>query len=360
MSTVLMGTVDVDAPTIANRRPVLVSTAGRLSVDVNSMPATGGAVGATGAAVPASADYEGINVGGLLRGVTGVNPSGTVFAPQMDIASVAGTTATGGAGAVTAGTLRITQASDSPEIAVLGVTTGAKVITDANGTIQQYLRGLVTMVLSFTNTVANGTAATAAWLTGLVYNTTQPTLTNGQGAALQGDARANLMVNVATKLDPTNDQIGAMAVMNGQAVTLTTSGANYVAGDVVDGIKSLTTVNYASGKRVKLKTLCFKDKAAVAPALHIYFFKATPSGGTYSDNTALVWGSGDFANLVGSLNIAASDWITDISASVVTFSALDMDMAVSATTLFMLVIAEGAYTLTDGNYTMELGFEQEN
>lgn len=51
------------------------------------------AVGATGAAVPGNADYQGINVGGTLRGGTGVNPSGSVYAQQIDIASVAGVTA---------------------------------------------------------------------------------------------------------------------------------------------------------------------------------------------------------------------------------------------------------------------------
>lgn len=38
---------------------------------------------------------------------------------------------------------RTTLASDDPAVAALGATTGAAVITDANGTIQQYLRGLI-------------------------------------------------------------------------------------------------------------------------------------------------------------------------------------------------------------------------
>ncbi len=50
---------------------------------------------------------------------------------------------TAGAGAVAANTQRVTLASDDPAVAVLGATTGAAVITDANGAIQQYLRGLV-------------------------------------------------------------------------------------------------------------------------------------------------------------------------------------------------------------------------
>lgn len=47
-----------------------------------------------GAAVPATANYESINVGGTLRGSTGVNPSGTVYAQQVDLASFGGTTVT--------------------------------------------------------------------------------------------------------------------------------------------------------------------------------------------------------------------------------------------------------------------------
>jgi len=47
-----------------------------------------------------------------------------------------------GAGTAAAA-IRHTLASDDPAVATLGATTGAKVITDATGTIQQYLRGLI-------------------------------------------------------------------------------------------------------------------------------------------------------------------------------------------------------------------------
>jgi hypothetical protein len=61
-----------------------------------------------------------------------------------------------GAGAVAATTPRVTHASDDPAVATLGATSGAKVVTDANGTIQQYLRGLVTF---YANALGAGTAA---------------------------------------------------------------------------------------------------------------------------------------------------------------------------------------------------------
>lgn len=71
-----------------NLRAFSTDTSGNLNVNVKSTP-TGTT---TGSAVPATATYEGINVAGTLRGATGVNPSGTVYAQQTDTTSVAGTT----------------------------------------------------------------------------------------------------------------------------------------------------------------------------------------------------------------------------------------------------------------------------
>lgn len=68
---------------------------------------------ATGSAVPANALYEGINVAGNIRGLTGVNPTGTVFAAQTDLTSVAGTTTVTGTGAAGAGVQRVTVSNDS-------------------------------------------------------------------------------------------------------------------------------------------------------------------------------------------------------------------------------------------------------
>jgi hypothetical protein len=68
--------------------------------------------------------------------------------PSLNVnCNIAGTDMVGGAGAVAAGVQRVTLASDDPAVAALGAISGAAVITDANGTIQQYLRGLVTLSL---------------------------------------------------------------------------------------------------------------------------------------------------------------------------------------------------------------------
>jgi len=71
--------------------PLQLDSSGYLEVDVKTIVGANCA-SATGSAVPASACYNAINVGGTLRGQTGVNPSGTVYAMQMDTSSVGGTT----------------------------------------------------------------------------------------------------------------------------------------------------------------------------------------------------------------------------------------------------------------------------
>ncbi len=73
-----------------------------------------------------------------------------------------------GAGAVAATVQRMTLASDDPAVAVLGATSGAKVITDAAGTIQQYLRGLVSLAVTAGSFLVTATLAAGANLIGYV------------------------------------------------------------------------------------------------------------------------------------------------------------------------------------------------
>ena len=77
----------------------LASGGGSLVVS-GTVTATSASNGATGSAVPASASYDGLNVAGTLRGITGVNPSGTIYAQQQDIASILGVTAIAAAAGV--------------------------------------------------------------------------------------------------------------------------------------------------------------------------------------------------------------------------------------------------------------------
>lgn len=83
---------------------------------------------------------------------------------------------------------------------------------------------------SVIGSVGAGTAAINSELVGGVYNTSAPTLTTGQQAALQTDSSANLKVNVATALPTGTNSIGNIATV--AAVTAITNalpaGANTV------------------------------------------------------------------------------------------------------------------------------------
>lgn len=80
---------------------------------------------------------------------------------------------------------RVTHASDDPAVATLGATTGAAVITDANGTVQQYLRGLVKR---WVDALGTGTAA-AALRTTLATDVGLPA-----GTALLGKVKTKFIV----------------------------------------------------------------------------------------------------------------------------------------------------------------------
>jgi hypothetical protein len=105
------------------------------------------------------------------------------------------TDAEGGSGAAGANTQRVIAATDSPEVTVLGVTTGAKVITDANGTVQQYLRGLIHLLITAGGTLVTATLAAGTALIGKVgIDQTTPGTTDSVSVATAQGAGATVGV----------------------------------------------------------------------------------------------------------------------------------------------------------------------
>lgn len=131
--SLVQGAVTTSSPTYTSGRtsPVSLDTSGSLRVAVVSGSTGNAAASNTGSAVPTQAGYAGVNVGGTLRGMTAVNPSGSIYATQMDMASVAGATAAVNNGAVDAGTLRVTLANNSTGIlATVGTVTTVSTVTN--------------------------------------------------------------------------------------------------------------------------------------------------------------------------------------------------------------------------------------
>lgn len=129
------------------------------NVSINNIPGAG----SPGTGVPGSALYEGINVGGTIRGATGVNPTGVVYAQQEDIASWGGTAVQAAQTASTDGTgaNQIVRSIERRYGSILTTTplAGGGVYTsswfDTNQTGAHFVGGFVTTDVAL-NSVTNG------------------------------------------------------------------------------------------------------------------------------------------------------------------------------------------------------------
>jgi len=151
--TVAEGVYLSSPPTLSNGNVarLLLDSGGRLIVNVGAGSSGNGAASNTGSAVPSQADYCGINVAGTLRGCTGVNPSGSIYAMQTDIASVAGTTIDTNSGNKSAGTIRVVLATDQPNL-----TSALNVSIQSNAAVN------VAQINGVTPLMGNGTTGTGS------------------------------------------------------------------------------------------------------------------------------------------------------------------------------------------------------
>ena len=190
-----------------NVSPLQVDSSGNLLVNVKAGAAGNPAASATGSAPPASADYGGINVAGTLRGQTGVNPGGSIYATQIDLTSIGGTNTDTNIGNATAATLRTVIASNQPNVPVVvqGTATvaptanssfnlsqilGSTVVTAAAGSQRVGISGATGVTLD--GTVAAGAAPTNALAVLTQYKNTQPAPSDTQTVAAQSDQAGNL------------------------------------------------------------------------------------------------------------------------------------------------------------------------
>jgi adhesin/invasin len=203
LGVLMQGAVTTSSPsyTTAQTSPLSLDTSGSLRVNVVSGSTGNAAAGNTGSAVPTQADYSGVNVGGTLRGQTGANPSGTIYAGQVDLASVAGTTADTNSGTKSAGTLRVVIATDQPQL-----TNKLLVTPDANSAVNiAQMNGVAT-------TMGNGVTGTGVQRVTISSDSTGQ-VTLAAGVATIGSLAANQSINEA--------QINGITPAMGNGVTNT-------------------------------------------------------------------------------------------------------------------------------------------
>lgn len=82
----------------------------------------------------------------------------------------------------------------------------------------------------------------------------------------------------------------------------------YTSGDVVGGIMAIPRP-FNDMKNGVLKSLTVKDADNQKAAMTVLLFDQLPTG-TYTDNGAFAWGTGDFAKCIGQVQVATADYVT--------------------------------------------------
>lgn len=191
----------------------IVSAAGPAPVSISSSSSGNAAASSTGAAVPSSADYQGLNISGNLVGATGLS-LGTARAAQVaivdgsgnQITSFGGGTqyATGSAQATPTGTAAL--GWDGTSVRVLKTDTSGNLLLGAfqatptvnaaqSGNWTARLVGNTGAVLDFAG--QNASSPANAVLLGGQFNTSPTTITTGNASPLQLDSAARLLVDCA-------------------------------------------------------------------------------------------------------------------------------------------------------------------
>lgn len=191
-------TFNTIAPTVVSGQQVAMQgdSSGNLKVNLQT-------------SIPAGAN----NIGSVNQGTS----------PWVDnITQFGGSNVVTGTGAGGSGIPRVTVSNDSN---ILATQSGTWNLNNISGTISlptgaataanqateiTDLGNINTSIQNTQGSVGAGIAATKSDLTGLVFNTAAPAPTNGQQVALQGDASANLKVNLQTAIPAGTNTIGTV------------------------------------------------------------------------------------------------------------------------------------------------------
>lgn len=141
--------------------------------------------------------------------------------------------------------------------------------------------------------------------------------------------------------------------------TITVDTAAYASLDCVGGIITMASFLANSGGSAKLNSLTLSEAGAQSPALTISLFRATPVGGTYTDNLALATDASDLEDLVAVIDVPATAWKAFGGKTMCTIGGLDMIVDCAATSMFMLIQAQSAYdAVATDDLEMVFGYEE--
>lgn len=210
---------------------------------------------------------------------------------------------------------RVTLASDDPAVAAIGSVAGAAIITDANGTLQQYLRGLIKQ-----------------WIAG--------TLVIGTGANTIGAVTGTVATNVAITGNPLN--LGAQAVSSENAAVTTARQVQLVA-DLAGKLITLPYANpenFVSGAITSAMTGTTSTSLLAAPAsgLRNYITQITVSNSHATVGTDIIIQDGNGGTTLYTIPAAAV-----YGGAVLTFPT-PLRQPTTATAIFCANVTTGAST----------------
>jgi hypothetical protein len=184
---------------------------------------------------------------------------------------------------------------------VLGVTTGAAVVTNAAGTIQQYLRGLVTLIAARIPVLGQALAAASLPVT------------------LASDQSALAVTPAATESHL--GEVGGKLTFVALEFTRPNDSTPYSANDVVSNSTSATTIQamadiarVASGTGYIVKARLSTDKKSITPRIRVHLFNATGAN-VAADNAQWIDKYADAAKRLGYFDLPAMTTGADTSNS---------------------------------------------
>lgn len=281
--------------------------------------------------------------------------------------------------------------------ATVGVVSAVAVTADQNGTLQQYLRGLVVILGAVTaspvaNTIGDrlkallaklpalGTAGTPSTdvisVQGVASGTVMPVslasvpshaVTNAGTFSVQLSAGLPASSNVVGKVSidqttpGTTDRVTVGGLVYPTSTPVMSVGSAYVTGDYIGTTttpQAFTSVARTSGGSAEIRSITISDKnTAAAVPMELWLFSATFAAPT--DSAAWSISDADALLCVGVVPLTTDRWFASSLNKIYSDSNLGLVVNCAATSLYYAVVARGAPTLATGDLTICLGVAQQ-
>lgn len=272
---------------------------------------------------------------------------------------------------------------------VLGRTSSTAVVTDANGSVAGWLRGVV-KILAERFPASIGQKAKAAALA-VTLSTDEDLLTNvggvtetapgsdtassGLNGRLQRVAQrlTSLIALLPTSLGqktkanslpvvlPSDQSVGNS--FYGYQVTGAQLGAapatSFVVGDAVGNLVEITNVSNNKAVKVDSITLQAASVGTGTWDMTILLFRANPSSSTITNDAALVLHANDVAKVSEFIEIVNADWRTIDSKKFARRRNIGLTMPMSSGSIWLAIVADATFDGPASNLELSLGFTQD-